>query len=64
MNVRGQTNKDWMVSIIRSVVSDVEHMGRVSPETMDQARAVLSEVIRNKAPQNVQKAAGKRRLGL
>lgn len=64
MNANGQTNKDWLVSIVRSVVSDVEHVGRVSDETLAEARAVLSEVIKHKDPANVKRAAGRRRLGL
>jgi hypothetical protein len=56
MNVRGQTNKQWMVETLRLVLRDAESGGfvagyaRVSIEAIEEVRAVLAEVDRPKRP--------------
>jgi len=48
-NIWGLTNRQLMARTLRQVVEEAEaNQGRVSPQIIDQAKAVLSEVVRNK----------------
>jgi hypothetical protein len=50
-NIWGLTNRQLMAKVLRQVVEEAEaNNGRVSAVTLDTARAVLSEVVRNKRP--------------
>ena len=48
-NIWGLTNRQLMARTLQRMVAEAE-AGAVSPETLDQAKAVLSEVVRNKRP--------------
>jgi hypothetical protein len=48
-NIWGLTNRQLMVMMLRKMVEEVE-TGHVSQRTLDEAKAALSEVVRNKRP--------------
>jgi hypothetical protein len=50
-NIWGLTNRQLMAKTLRQVVAEAEaNQGLVSPDTLEMARLVLSEVVRNKRP--------------
>jgi hypothetical protein len=55
-NIWGLTNRQLMARTLRQLVEEAEaNQGLVSPVTLEQARVVLSEVVRNKRPQTLPK---------
>lgn len=50
-NIWGLTNRQLMARALRQIVEEADaNGGLVSPESLREARAVLSEVVRNKKP--------------
>jgi len=50
-NIWGLTNRQLMAKTLRQLVEEAEaNQGRVSAQIVEQAKAVLSEVVRNKRP--------------
>ena len=49
-NIWGLTNRQLMARTLQRLVAEAETAGTVSPQSLVEAKAVLSEVVRNKRP--------------